>query len=213
MGPYLRYSWEKGHCIQDLEIVLDSSAFADNSKILKDAQKKNPDVIVTTQTAPQRVIIVVGPNEGVTTVFIAAGTPGYPDKLIPPLGSPYYTRSHSNEKPNYKYFPFHYAPEGLPILQSRLVLLQRVCSLNLRDSGQWSDTEHSRYFKDVRFLLIFTRDDGEEPFPNEVVTRTKFRRYVKQWVWYSRSKGWGQKSEEKKELSRLLQISEAELLL
>ena len=181
--------------IPQLEIVVDSSATANDHQVLRDILRQYPHEVGITQSGHSIIIMHRDGEEGygiAVQVFIA-GCPAYPSELIPPPASPF---SHPGNDgfdrvPTYHYLPVPGDYRRLPILRPDLLLQQRLTRFEETSSDPKTKIRNSNDIPMIRHFLGRAAEEfrGLPSPPFSTAQRQDLPEIFKRWVRYAETQG------------------------
>ena len=178
--------------VYELEILVERSALADNSKRLTDIMDAYFQVL--TITPSNRHILVIGENEGIglgiAMRFFQTGTPEYPDEFIPPRESYFRNANHEGQTCTYRgqVLPYQYPHNRfVPVLRFDLLLRQRLLRFDPDSADEDIRLESQRDVYEIRTFLRCAARDRDPPFAIEVANT--LLPIVKSWIRYTRIMG------------------------
>jgi hypothetical protein len=181
--------------IHQLEIVVDSSATANDHQVLRDILREHPHEVTITQTGHSIIIMQYNGEEGygIAVQVFVAGCPAYPSELIPPPTSTFYLPGNDgfNPVPTYQYVPVPGYDRHLPILRPDLLLQQRLTRFEETAADPKTKTRNSTDIPLIRhFLGRAAEEFRERPSPPfSTAQRQDLPGIFKRWVRYAETQG------------------------
>jgi hypothetical protein len=181
--------------IHQFEIVVDSSATANNHQVLRDILRQYPNEVTITQTGHSIIIMDCNGEEGygIAVQVFVAGCPAYPSELIPPPASTFYHPGNDgfNPVPTYEYVPVPGDHRLLPILRPDLLLQQRLTRFEETAADPKTKTQNCTDIPMIRhFLGRAAEEFRERPSPPfSTAQRQDLPGIFKRWVRYAETQG------------------------
>jgi hypothetical protein len=161
----------------EIEIAVEHASYANNGEALQTLLQDNPNRVAITDT--NRHIVLTAGCLGVAFRCIELGTDGYPQSFVP-------ITARGPECTFYK-LPLRIKEYGIsryvPVIHSRLLLLQRLFRFDPTATGNDAEIE------DIRIFLQSAVDDNSPPFPDQV-SHELFPR-VLAWIKYAEDRHMG----------------------
>ena len=175
--------------VYELEILVDPSALADNSKRLTDIMDAYFELL--TITSSNRHILVIGDKEGIglgiAMRFFQTGSPEYPEEFVPPRESYFRNADHEGQTCTYRgqALPYQYPHNRfVPVLRFHLLLRQRLLRFDPESADENIRLQSLRDVYEIRTFLRCAVRERDPPFSVEDVN--KLLPIVKSWIRYTR---------------------------
>jgi hypothetical protein len=182
--------------IHQFEIVVDSSATANDHQVLRDILRQYPHEVTITQTGHSIIIMHYNGVEGygIAVQVFVAGCPAYPSELIPPPSSAFYIPGNDgfNPVPTYEYVPVPGHDRRLPILRPGLLLQQRLTRFEETASDPKIKTRNSTDIPMIRHFLGRAAEEfrGRPSPPFSTAQRQDLPGIFKRWVRYAETQSY-----------------------